>query len=85
MRIVYSSKFERKYQSLPVSLKLEAKRREKIFRENPKDHRLKTHKLKGRLKDYWAFSVTYKYRIVFKFVDNKTVYFLNIGDHRVYD
>lgn len=83
MRILYTSKFEREYKKLPPEIWQEAKRREKIFRINPRDHRLKTHKLKGNLGDYWSFSVTHKHRIVFKFVDDYAVFHF-VGDHRVY-
>lgn len=45
MRIFYSSEFVGKYQQLPVNIRDKAKKREKVFRENPFDARLKTHKL----------------------------------------
>lgn len=45
MEIIYSSKFAREYKKLPNSIKDVAEEQEKIFRENPFDPRLKTHKL----------------------------------------
>jgi addiction module RelE/StbE family toxin len=36
--------------------------------ENPFASNLKTHKLKGQLSDYWACSINYSLRIIFKFV-----------------
>jgi len=57
--IRYTSKFERAYRKLPLEEKLAAEETEKIFRRNPFDTRLKTHKLKGKLKNKWAFSLTY--------------------------
>ena len=36
--------------------------------ENPFDLKLKTHKLKGPLTEYWACSINYSLRIIFKFV-----------------
>ena len=38
------------------------------FTENPFNPSLKTHNLSGKLKGYWAFSITYEYRLVFKFI-----------------
>ena len=58
--------------------------REKIFRNNCFDSRLKTHKLTGSLKDYWAFSVTHSERILFRFINEKEVIFYKIGSHDIY-
>lgn len=55
-----------------------------IFKKDPFDPRLKTHKLKGNLKNYWSFSISYSDRILFRFLDNETVFFIDIGDHSVY-
>jgi len=41
---------------------------------------LKTHKLHGGLKDFYACSVGYDRRIVFKFVDD-TIILLTFGSH----
>jgi mRNA-degrading endonuclease YafQ of YafQ-DinJ toxin-antitoxin module len=66
--IKISSLFERHYRKLPKEIKERAKRKEKIFRENPFDPRLKTHKLHGKEKECWAFWIDYKYRIKFIFL-----------------
>jgi addiction module RelE/StbE family toxin len=76
--------FIKAYKSLPAEIKLRAKQRERIFRNAPFDSRLKTHKLKGRLKDYWSYSVDYQYRILFRFIDNETVFYYDIGMHDIY-
>jgi mRNA-degrading endonuclease YafQ of YafQ-DinJ toxin-antitoxin module len=54
-----------------------------IFKEDVFDKRLKTHRLKGNLKDYYAFSVSYSDRIVFKIIEDSSVYFIEIGSHDV--
>ncbi len=41
---------------------------------------LQTHRLRGKLKDSYACSINYKYRIVFTF-DEKLIYLESIGDH----
>lgn len=84
MKIYYESKFKKDYKKLPDNIRTLAKKKEKIFRENPFDSRLKTHKLHGLLFRYWAFSINNKYRIVFKFADSNTVYFLTVGTHDIY-
>lgn len=84
MKIYYSSKFAREYKNLPLNVKQKAEKKEKIFRKDPFDKRLETHKLSGRLKDFWAFSIDRKYRIIFEFADEKTIWFHFVGDHSIY-
>lgn len=84
MKIVYSPKFRREYKKLPLEVKLLAEDREPLFRQNPFQLILKTHKLGGKLKDFWAFSIDYKYRIIFEFRENNTVHFHSVGNHDIY-
>jgi len=84
MQIIYSQNFLRNYEVLLEVIKEKAEKREAIFRKNPFDKRLKTHKLSGRLSDFWSFSVDYHYRIVFEFQNDNTVIFHKIGNHSVY-
>jgi addiction module RelE/StbE family toxin len=51
------------------------------FRDNPFDPSLKTHKLSGKLKDLWIFSVDRDCRIIFYFTDDQKVVFVDIGSH----
>ncbi len=85
MKIYYSSKFAKEYRKLPKEIKVKAEKREKIFRKDPFDPRLKTHKLKGILEGYLAFSIDYQYRIVFEFRDENTVWFHSVGTHEIYE
>lgn len=84
MLIVYASKFQREYKKLPDKIKNIAEQNEQIFRDNPFNPALDTHKLHGRLKDFWSFSIGYKYRIIFEFVNKETVYFHSTGNHDIY-
>lgn len=85
MEIIYSSKFAREYKKLPKDIKILAEEQETIFRKDPYDTRLKTHKLKGKFDGFLSFSISYKYRIIFEFAkDRKTVYFHTVGDHDIY-
>ena len=83
MKIYYSSKFAKEYKRLPQKTKLAAEKKEKIFRKNPFDPKLKTHKLSGKLKKHWSFTVRGQYRVVFVFEKNDAI-FLDIGSHDVY-
>jgi mRNA-degrading endonuclease YafQ of YafQ-DinJ toxin-antitoxin module len=84
MKIIYSPQFERAYKKLPLAVKKKAEKQENIFRVNPFDSRLKTHKLSGKLHEFWSFSIDYSYRIVFEFGINDAVYFHDAGNHDVY-
>ena len=57
------------------------KRQFDIFREDIFDKRLRTHKLKGTLSKYYAFSISYSDRIVFKVLEDGGVFLVDIGSH----
>lgn len=86
MDICLTSKFKKAYKHLPKQIKERAKEKEKIFRENPFSPILETHRLHGKYKDYWAFSIDKFYRIMLQFLDaTKTkVAFINVGTHEIY-
>ncbi len=85
MEIIYSTKFAREYKKLPQKIKLIAEKREVIFRQNPFDPQLKSHKLHGKLKEFWSFSIDGNYRIIFEFNKDKgQIYFHSVGNHDVY-
>jgi addiction module RelE/StbE family toxin len=52
-----------------------------LFSNNPFDPSIKTHKLTGKLKGYWAFSIDYDCRVVFKFLDKNEAFLIEIGGH----
>lgn len=84
MRILHTARFAKEYKKLPNHIKDEAENKEDAFRSNPFDPKLKTHKLKGNLSDFYSFSVAYHWRIVFHFEDKNTVIFDHIGTHEIY-
>ncbi|MBI3638448.1 type II toxin-antitoxin system mRNA interferase toxin, RelE/StbE family [Candidatus Wolfebacteria bacterium] len=85
MKIVYSPKFIREYKKLPKEIKLLAENKEKVFRKNPFAAALGAHKLRGRLKNFWSFSIDLKHRIIFEFGGSDIVYFHSVGDHSIYE
>jgi mRNA-degrading endonuclease YafQ of YafQ-DinJ toxin-antitoxin module len=54
-----------------------------LFIENPFESQLKTHKLSGKLKDLWSFSIEYDLRVVFYFTNDKPkkAVLVDIGKH----
>ncbi len=45
---------------------------------------LRTHKLKGHLERFWAYSVSDAIRVLFRFLDEHTVLYYDIGPHDIY-
>ena len=82
--IYYKPTFIRQYKKLPIDLKEEVKDKIELFKNSDNHKKLKTHKLKGKLKGFCSFSVNYKYRIVFIYEKNNSVSLLAVGDHAIY-
>lgn len=83
-KILITAKFERQYKKLSRTIKTAANEKEIIFRNNVFDPRLDTHKLHGREKEAWAFSINRSYRIKFIFLAKGVVLFLEVGAHNIY-
>lgn len=79
-----SSHFTRSFAKLPPGIQKKVVAKVTLFETNPQHSSLKTHKLKGELKDRWSFNVDWRYRVVFKFVNGDRVVYLDVGDHKVY-
>ncbi len=84
MDIVYHPKFKKEYRKLPARIKNLAEKKEVIFRKNPFDRRLKTHKLHGELATFYAWAINAQYRIMFDFAPDGTARFYFVGTHDVY-
>ena len=54
-----------------------------VFISHPFDPKLKTHKLSGKLKGSWSFSIEYDLRVVFYFTKDmpQKAIFVDIGNH----
>ncbi|MCF7812371.1 type II toxin-antitoxin system mRNA interferase toxin, RelE/StbE family [Candidatus Gracilibacteria bacterium] len=84
LEIVYKPTFVRQYKKFPKALRQEMKEKIELFRTDPKHSFLKVHKLHGKLKDFYSFSVNYEYRIVFEYESKKRIALLTVGNHDVY-
>lgn len=51
------------------------------FCSDPFSASLKTHKLSGQFSDYWSFSIDYRTRVIFRFINDTTILLLSIGSH----
>jgi mRNA-degrading endonuclease YafQ of YafQ-DinJ toxin-antitoxin module len=61
---------------------------EKVFWEKTErfikdafDPSIRTHKLSGKLKDLWSFSIDYQTRVLFFFTTDDNAVFIDIGSH----
>lgn len=80
MRFATSSRFLRRAKKLkePQALLLRAAFRR--FVVDPQDPLLRTHKLKGDLALYWAFSVDDGLRVLFRWKGDEA-FLVNLGSH----
>jgi mRNA-degrading endonuclease YafQ of YafQ-DinJ toxin-antitoxin module len=80
MRLVASSRFIRRARKLrePQATMLRAALRR--FAEDPRDPLLRTHKLKGELDGYWAFSVDDDVPVLFRW-DGDVAVLVHLGSH----
>lgn len=81
MRIEYSTRFLKRAQKLTSANTKKLSQKIEWFKRNPFDKRLKSHALGGKLKGHFAFSLDYAKRVVFLWINKKTVLFINVGSH----
>jgi len=84
MEVSFSSPFKRAFKKrIKGNEDVEERFWQKLerFSGNPYDPSLKTHKLSGKLKEFWSFSVDYDARVLFYFTDDGKAVFVDIGSH----
>ena len=83
-KLFTSSQYRKSFSRLPNETQQRVVRRLAIFQKDPFNPQLKTHKLSGRIRGYWSFSVDYSNRIMFEFVGEESVGLIDIGPHEIY-
>ena len=85
MEIPFSSSFKKAFKKRIKSTETEQDfwLRLDLFITDPFNLKLKTHKLSGKLKDLWSFSLDYDLRVVFYFTKDKPkkAVLVDIGTH----
>ena len=85
MEVSFSSSFKKTFKKKIKSTELKADfwLMLELFINDPFNIQLKTHKLSGKLKDLWSFSLGYDLRIVFYFTKDKPkkAVLVDIGTH----
>jgi len=82
MEIFTTPRFQRSFKKLSPQLQEDAIQSISLFRINPQDQALRVHKLS--VGELWAFSIDFKNRIIFQFLQKGKVLLINIGDHSIY-
>ena len=82
--IEYSTKFVKQLKKLPKNIINIAKKKEKIFKQNPLHSSLRIHELHGNFKNVWSISINKNYRIIFERQNNGDIVFISIGKHDIY-
>ena len=84
MKVVFVPKFIRRFNKLEQGLQEEVIDAVEKFKDERNHKKLRVHKLKGRLRGRYSFSVNYKTRIVFRYFSKDEAVFLDVGDHDIY-
>ncbi|PIU68019.1 MAG: type II toxin-antitoxin system mRNA interferase toxin, RelE/StbE family [Armatimonadetes bacterium CG07_land_8_20_14_0_80_40_9] len=84
-KIHFAPRFFKSFEKLHDSVKTMAKKKDKLFRINPFDPKLHTHKLKGKLSGAWSYYINHDYRILFRFIKQDEVLYYDIGTHEIYN
>ena len=82
--IYFSQRFKKSINKIPLEVIEALTIKQSLFTINPFHSTLKTHKLTGKLNQYYSFSITHSYRIIFEFLSKNKVAFVNIGTHEIY-
>ncbi len=83
--IYYNHRFEIQFRGFPRDIQKKAVKAETLFRANPFYPSLRLHKLQGKLRGLWSISLDFRYRIVFKTLENGDILFISVGLHAIYD
>ncbi|MDR3519697.1 MAG: type II toxin-antitoxin system mRNA interferase toxin, RelE/StbE family [Candidatus Pacebacteria bacterium] len=84
IEIIYSPFFVRKFKKLENGLQKDVLDKIDLFKDRTNHETLEVHKLHGKFKEYFGFSVNYKFRIAFRFISKNEVLFADIGGHEIY-
>jgi mRNA interferase YafQ len=80
VRLKASTRFLRRAKKLPEPQATMLRAVLRRFASDPRDPLLRLHKLRGDLRDYWAFSVDEDLRVLFRW-DGETAFLVNLGSH----
>lgn len=84
MKINLSPRFKRSYKKLPAKIQDDFNEKIILFAKDPRDAKLGSHKLKGKLQSCLSFCLKDGYRVLFEFRAKDEVDLLDVGPHDKY-
>lgn len=81
LKALYHKDFKKDFKNLPKNIKGRFAERFLMFLQNPTELMLKDHPLVGDLRGKRAFSIAGDIRVIYRFLNKKTVLLLRIGTH----
>lgn len=81
MRVRIHRKFKKQLGKLPRKTQLKFKARLKLFAKNPRDRRLRVHRLRGEFANHYSFDVTGDIRVVFEWQPGQYIELNAMGSH----
>lgn len=82
--IIYAPSFVKQLNKIELSFQDEILEKIDFLKDEDNHKFLKVHKLHGKFKYCFSFSVDYRTRIVFQYITKNKVALLSIGDHDIY-
>jgi len=79
--IEYSTRFIRAFRNIEPDLQEEVIEKVELLKDQKNHQRLKVHKLTGKLKSIWSFSVNYRIRITFARPKKGALVLETVGTH----
>jgi len=81
VKLIYTNRFLKSAKKLPLKIQDKLGSKLEILQENPFNSLLHTKPLTGRLVGFYSFRITRDWRVIFLFIDSKTVKLINVA-HR---
>jgi mRNA-degrading endonuclease YafQ of YafQ-DinJ toxin-antitoxin module len=81
----YTREFIQAYDKLPQALKQAVKERVQLFTDKKNHQRLKVHKLHGKYRGFFSFSIDRKNRVMFEWISGAEARLHTVGDHSIYN
>jgi mRNA-degrading endonuclease YafQ of YafQ-DinJ toxin-antitoxin module len=85
IEILFTPSFDRIMRKLEPALLAAVSETLELFKNRTNHKQLKVHKLHGRMTGLCSFSIDYKHRVIFQWVNKKQALLLDFGDHSMYE
>lgn len=81
----FTPEFFRRLKKLTPQLQELAFEKIELFRDRANHKRLEVHKLHGKYRGFFGFSIGNKNRIMFEWISDTEALLHTVGDHSIYD